>query len=66
MDLELNLDAEAQAKIDSLEVVDYTEVVVSSRKKMPTDFWNYKFNPITGFLSDERKGRQSLINLKHY
>jgi len=66
MDLELDLNAEAQARLDSLEVVDYTEVVVSSRKRMPKDFWNYNYNPITGYLSDERKGQQSLINLKHY
>lgn len=65
MYLELNLDAEAQAKIDSLEV-DFREVVVSSRKKMPTDFWNHNYNPITGYLSEERRGQQTPINLKHY
>jgi len=65
MDLELNLDAEAQAELDSMEVVDFREIVVSERRKMPTDFWNYNYNPITGYLSEERN-LQTQINLKHY
>jgi len=64
MNIELNKEAEAQAEIDALEV-DFTEVVVSSRRKMPTDFWNYNYNPITGYLSEERN-LQTQINLKHY
>ena len=50
-----------------IEVVDAQEVqpteFINGRKVMPSDFWNYSYNPITGYLTTNRNSKEEQINI---